>query len=391
MTDDTPRKTLKIHEALLRQLKPFADHIAGLQTDPAFQRAIDELEQTQSLLRASHGPFEDLRRNLLLADIPHLAPQLEAIRSLGIDLERQFRLPKALEIPKLLHDLEIDQTTRVLAHYREHAAEIRHALESFTTPWLDIRGQVQSLAGFAELHEIGHLLGSMSVFDVGVATRLRDHLGDWRQPIDWPSEILTDPLARSDFYVDRGLDPALANFPASAFDQLTTTAGIKRSAPPLISAYDYVPEQIRDDEEAGFERNNFAHDRLQRFETHVRSFIDKEMTAAIGERWMKHRVPGDIRREWREKRDRALGDGEAKQRLIAYADFTDYISIIVRRDNWEQVFRQYFRRRALVQESFQRLYPIRVCTMHARVITQDDELFLMAETVRLLKAMGIKT
>ncbi len=90
-------------------------------------------------------------------------------------------------------------------------------------------------------------------------------------------------------------------------------------------------------------------------------------------------------------RSMALEDREPERRLIAYADFTDYVRMIVRKDNWEQIFRPFFRRKALVQESLQRLCPIRVCAMHARVITQDDELFLMAETVRLLKAMGIKT
>ena len=42
-----------------------------------------------------------------------------------------------------------------------------------------------------------------------------------------------------------------------------------------------------------------------------------------------------------------------------------------------------------VQESFRRLYPIRLATMHARTITQDDELYLYVETKRILAAIGI--
>ncbi len=53
------------------------------------------------------------------------------------------------------------------------------------------------------------------------------------------------------------------------------------------------------------------------------------------------------------------------------------------------VFKPIFKRPMLVQESFQRLYPIRMCTMHARLITQDDELYLYVETKRILKAIGI--
>ena len=42
-----------------------------------------------------------------------------------------------------------------------------------------------------------------------------------------------------------------------------------------------------------------------------------------------------------------------------------------------------------MQESFQRLYPIRICTMHARLITQDDELYPYVEIKRILAAIDI--
>jgi len=38
-----------------------------------------------------------------------------------------------------------------------------------------------------------------------------------------------------------------------------------------------------------------------------------------------------------------------------------------------------------VPESFQRLYPIGIDTMHARPITLDDELLLYVEARRLMK------
>ena len=75
----------------------------------------------------------------------------------------------------------------------------------------------------------------------------------------------------------------------------------------------------------------------------------------------------------------------ADRSLISYADFTDYIEVICRRDNWREVFEVFFRRRESVRESFQRLYPIRLDTMHARPITQEDELLLFVETRQLMK------
>lgn len=73
--------------------------------------------------------------------------------------------------------------------------------------------------------------------------------------------------------------------------------------------------------------------------------------------------------------------------LIEYADFTDYIEIIKRADNWNEVFQIVFRRKDDVQEAFYRLFPIRLATMHARFITLDDELLLRAEVRRIQKVI----
>jgi hypothetical protein len=111
------------------------------------------------------------------------------------------------------------------------------------------------------------------------------------------------------------------------------------------------------------------------------------MTAAFGENWIKQRVPGEVWQKWHQKRELARERCEALWPLIAYADFTDYVPIITRKDNWEALFKPFFRRSQFVSESFQRLYPIRICTMHARLITQDDELYLEVELRRLLTAI----
>ncbi len=93
-----------------------------------------------------------------------------------------------------------------------------------------------------------------------------------------------------------------------------------------------------------------------------------------------------MRTRWLEKQQTAINNGEQEWPLIAYADFMDYVQIITRKDNWE-VFKDFFHRKDSVQESFRRLHPIRICTMHARLITQDDELFLLVETKRILAAI----
>lgn len=389
--DETLRRALTAHEAIRRQLEPLSAQFEALQRDLRIRNLIADADCTRTLRRAALGPVEDLRRSLQINALSSVAKELEVFRNLGVEIEKQFHLPQLSVTTKLLQELERAGSARTVAHYRDHKNQLHRAFEAMTTPWLNTENQLQSLAGFVGLQQIGHILRTKSRFDVELAEQLRPHLGDWQTRIDWPKEIFTDPLARSDFYVERGLDPDLTDFPASAFGQAITIAGIKSAPAPFIRAYDYEPDHQLNEEEAGFERTNDAHDRLQRFESHVRAFIDQRMTDTVCKNWIKHRIPGEMRQQWSEKQAKARDEGESEQPLIAYADFTDYVKIIVRKDNWDEAFAPVFRRKSLVEESFQRLYPIRVCTMHSRIITQDDELYLHSETRRLLKAMDIET
>ena len=74
--------------------------------------------------------------------------------------------------------------------------------------------------------------------------------------------------------------------------------------------------------------------------------------------------------------------------LIEYADFSDYRMIIERGDNWRSAFKSVFRRQEDVRESLQRLNPVRIATMHSRIVTLEDELLLIVETSRVLKAIS---
>jgi hypothetical protein len=64
------------------------------------------------------------------------------------------------------------------------------------------------------------------------------------------------------------------------------------------------------------------------------------------------------------------------------------MKIIGRRDNWTRAFAPIFKRRTDVEESFNRLMPVRLVTMHSMLITPDDEVLLTFETKRLLSAIA---
>ena len=233
------------------------------------------------------------------------------------------------------------------------------------------------------------ILSQSSSFESTFAEHIRRSLGDWRDSITWPDSIWSDLGTRADFYVDLGFDADLTDFPASAFREATTAAKIRSDPPPLVEAYGPpVPSASDPVEEAALARTNEAHNWLQRLESQLRCFIDHAMTDTFGTDWPARQLPNNKYDEWSEKKEAADRSNSHPRPLIAYADFTDYERIICRRDNWDQVFSSHFERPESVRESFQRLYPIRHDTMHARPITQDDELLLYIETKRLMRPIA---
>jgi hypothetical protein len=228
---------------------------------------------------------------------------------------------------------------------------------------------------------MGRGIDKLRAFERDFTEALRVDLGDWRELQSFSIESMINPVVRSSFYIERGFNPELTDFTQSAFDDGLRIAGLREAE----SSVGVVVDQ-----EANFLRARQVFYKLQRFEIAIRAFIERIMLEAFGDRWMKQQIPTNMLESWIEKRNKAIKAGCAEEPLINYADFTDYRAIIERRDNWTNVFKPIFGREEDVRESFQRLFPVRIATMHARIITQDDELLLLVETKRILKAIKRK-
>jgi hypothetical protein len=223
----------------------------------------------------------------------------------------------------------------------------------------------------------------MSGFGDTVTTALRTELGDWRDPISWTAIVSADFNARSAFYVEQGLNPLLTMLPSAAFEEAVEAAELDEEFD-LVEAYGTpIPPSSDEEEEADFERTSRAHNWLIRLETQLRRFIEAKMIENFGPDWMKHRLPKQMLDSWVSKRDDAERSSDVDRPLIAFADFTDYVPLICKKDNWP-VFKPYFQRMENVTESLQRLYPLRNDTMHSRLISQDDELYVYSESKRIV-------
>ncbi|MFZ5781342.1 MAG: hypothetical protein ACOY4R_14215 [Pseudomonadota bacterium] len=340
------------------------------------QRAVDQLgivdaaRQARELYASGHiSAFEEAQKHT--------------------DFNAQFRLPSYEDATRYFSALQASQG-HIQAFMREAGVyeHVHDAIREMTQPWLRTSDELRSMHGFVGLQGVGALAAARNPFAEHEASILRSALGDWRDSITVPEAALSNLIVRSEFYRARGFDEALTDLPADAFDEAVDIAGLRGEPPPLIVIY-APPVPATDDlaEEAGFVRTNRAHDWLTRFETVVRKFIDDEMARAFGADWPRHRLPNGMYDAWVEKHRKA-GDRGRGRPLIAYADLTDYLSVILRADNWRQVFARFFLREETIREAFQRLYPFRLDTMHARLISLDDELFLYVEIRRIMSRIG---
>ena len=320
------------------------------------------------------------------------AGERAAINKALVEFKQKFYIPDASEITILSSSFnKLAAQRSVSAGVAAALTEgVGHTLKSLNTPWLNIDDKIGSLTAVSKLHEMGHLLNNMTAFSDQTMDKLRENLGDWRGKFDLPKVILTDPFARHDFYIERGFDPSLTDFPTEAFEQVITVTGIKSERPPLVHDYDYDPEFEMENEEEGIMRTTGAYNFLHRLESQIRKFIDERMKEEFGDNWPKHQTNKEIKEKWRDKQDDARDKGEKVHPLIAYADFTDYEQIITRNDNWDKVFKPFFRRKTFVQEAFCWIYPIRNDIAHHRIITSDDKLYLNAAGKKLLTAIIIQ-
>lgn len=256
-------------------------------------------------------------------------------------------------------------------------------MEAMRNPWLRAEEASRSANAFASVQAIGRTLADRSPFDEWVGSGLRSSLGDWRDHSSPAVAMLLEPHQRTRMYIERGFDPSLTDFSPSAFDESTALAGLR--APEDGGGTHDDAETAGD--EIWYKRSRAAFDKLLRFEVAVRRYLDDAMRTAYGDGWEKRQLPPNMLAEWRERKQQASKAGGPDLPLIYYADFTHYKAMIERSDNWNKVFKAVFGRPEDVRESFQRLFPIRVCAMHARPITLDDELLLAVETQRVLAAI----
>ena len=331
----------------------------------------------QERAKLAQGIVSDYERLGLLGAVSPAHDDFNEMIRASKQFEAQFRVPHHAEVGRLAYEAATaSKLAASFGGFHTPESAIATAMQSMRSPWLLRDDAARSSRAFAEMQQIGRALGSVAPYDDDFAKSLRSSLGDWREVTTLPPPIFENVVERVDFYVGLGFDSTLTDFTVEAFEESAELAGLSSQS----------EESEDDNEEVGLARTIRAHGQLIRFERSVRNFIETAMKAEFGDDWLRRQLPAGMLEAWEEKKKIALEKGEQEQPLIAYADFTDYIRIIERKDNWARVFKAFFRRQSDVQEFFIRLFPVRVCTSHSRLITLEDELLLQVETRRVSRA-----
>ncbi len=251
------------------------------------------------------------------------------------------------------------------------------------TSWIDRLKPDMSVASLIGLSSLTAAAKIVNPFDNSPVSAIRSALGDWRD-VKMPWRMLSDSNLREQFYEDRGFDPGLVYLPEPAFSEALSNVGLVR--------HPTEEEEVRPIDEEGIlvRRLTDVSGLILRFERKLRIYIDRVMNDKYGTNWEKARCHGngEIYKGWLVKRDKDIASGVEPSRLIHYADFTEYAGLITKADNWNEVFEQVFQRKENIRESFFRLMPVRVCTMHARPITKTEQILANAEVTRILRAIG---
>lgn len=181
---------------------------------------------------------------------------------------------------------------------------------------------------------------------------------------------LRDKADRSLLRLPPASDLALVSSPSVRSSRSGSLSKASSERPYDRDSLIHRPSQYCDD--AADEFNETAYLLLYRFERDFRNWLASQMHATFGTGWMDQRVPNKIRRFWRKRLDEDRRAQRQPQELIHYASFSDYASIILNEDNWNDVFWRFFPAHGEAREVLDRLRRDRNAVMHGRIVSEDD-------------------
>lgn len=362
----------------VQQLRRDMEAIDPYARFPGLRSALQASSTANGIIQSLNEHDDRLRRLIDGSGVNTATRQAqEAIERINA----QFSVPQHNELERWLQQLGLNNHRD--DEWCRNYHQMLDVMGNIQQPWLFVDDPIRSIQSVQRLSDLGQILRDPNGYGPEASAALRWHIGDWRDQRLWEGDLLDDIDQRTDVYCEIGFDEQLTDLPEPAFREASTRVEVRTTLPVLTGLYGSSSES--DTGSQFVENTQEAYAYLNAFERALRDLIEHEMTKHFGAEWPKRRLPDGMFEEWCRKRNAACDAGLPSERLIDFADFTDYKQIIMRKANWRDVFKACFRRQEAVNEAFNRLHPVRLAVMHNRQIRRDDELLVYVETTRLFK------
>jgi DNA sulfur modification protein DndB len=154
---------------------------------------------------------------------------------------------------------------------------------------------------------------------------------------------------------------------------------------------DVIPEFLSQDEKRKIGRDEKS--LLKDLELKLRGSLTAELSRIAGASWWNDptRIPQTIHdlAEDRKQRNEKPWPwmGERRKPVIHYLDFTDYRQVIIKRNNWHDVFSRIFKNRTILESKLMELEPIRVDISHTRSLSPESMEILRVNSRHLIRCI----
>lgn len=139
------------------------------------------------------------------------------------------------------------------------------------------------------------------------------------------------------------------------------------------------------------ETNYEIYDLLYKIEVGLREFMIETLEVEAGSKWWKQRLPSDVKdtsKRGLQSERGAKWSEIVPHHPIYYTDFPDLKKIIIRNDNWRDIFQPIFEREDILAATLSELEPIRNKIAHNRKATKADLAIVRAAYKKIVTPIG---
>lgn len=348
----------------LRNLNNLNDLIEG----PAARELRRIARQEAIFSAASLHPFKTL-------EIDIIRSQINAIDNL-----RKIVNP-TIEVFEQLKDMGITINSQ-MTQFLEPINETVKTLSSFSKQWQNLNSSLQ----FNKFTEISTsflgvrnaILENLS-FTRNFSKALRTISGNWMAIPSLPKGYFDSLNIRNEFYGQIGVSESLLEIDFQESISLLKNSHFVED--PSERKEEHFSIIISSETKGGsFQQIGFT--LITEFENKLRKFIVAKMLGEFGPRWFVTQVPNKVKIETKNNQERDRKAGRKVEKIEQYFEFAHYEQIVLRKDNWENVFSDFFPYPEYFRESLRRINAPRRTLMHSREIDHIQFTLLVLELTR---------